>query len=188
MRHLITALMVLMVLVPQAHSDLNLLPTDGTSSSRSGNIYWFMHFGSNTNVWPDTTTCLNAQSGGGAHRPLCDATDAPESRLGKNYFGQVFVRYIACTPTALHALWLSGSLTLAVHEFSGSAAGSDYVRNQLGGTLTFDQADTIGVSQRLTINAPTTLENGNLQIKFTNVSAAPASPANGFTCTIAIIE
>lgn len=187
MRYSIILFLAAMVLAPAAQSVV-LIPTDNTAAGGAGDIYWFMHFGSNSSDWPDTTTCLGAQSGGGAHRIFCDATDGPESRLGKTYSGQVFVRYIACTPTGLHALWLSGSLQLAVHEFSGSFAGSDYVRKQIGGTLTFDEADTIGVSQRLTINAPTTLENGNLQIKFTDVGAAPLAPANGFTCTIAIIE
>ena len=176
----------LMFLAHPAHSVL--WPSDSSSGGGDDNIYWFMHFGSNASAWPATTTCLSSQNGGSQHRTLCDDTDDPESRLGKNYFGQVFVRYLSCTPTGLHALWLSGSLQLAVHEFSGSDAGSDYVRNQLGGTLTFDETDTVGVSQRLTINAHTTLENGNLQIKFTAVSAAPAAPANGFTCVVALTE
>ena len=184
MRYLITALMVLMVLVPQAHSDLNFLPADGPR----GDAFWFMHFGSNDDAWPTTTTCLSAQSGGSAHRTLCDDTDSPESRLTKPYFGQVFVRYLVCTPTFDHSLWLSGSLQLAVFQVKGSDVGGDYVRSQLGGALTFDEADTVGASQRLTINAPTTLENGNLQIKFTAVSAAPLAVDNGFTCVIALAE
>ena len=184
MRYLITALMVLMVLVPQAQSDLNFLPADGPR----GDAFWFMHFGSNASAWPDTTTCLSAQSGAGSHRSLCDNTDSPESRLTKNYFGQVFVRYLTCAPVSDHSLWLSGSLQLAVFQVQGSDVGSDFVRSQLGGALTFDETDTVGVSKRLIINAPTTLENGNLQIKFTTVSAAPAAPANGFTCVIALAE
>lgn len=184
MRYLITALMVLMVLVPQAHSDLNFLPADGPR----GDVSRFMDFGSNDDAWPTTTTCLSAQSGGTAHRTLCDDTDSPESRLTKPYFGQVFVRYLVCTPTFDHSLWLSASLQLAVFQVKGSDVGSDYVRNQLGGTLTFDETTTVGESQRLIINARTTLENGNLQIKFTDVGVAPVAVDNGFTCTIALFE
>ncbi len=189
MRYLITALMVLMVLVPQVHSDLNLLPTDGTSTSTSGNIYWFMNFGGLAPTWPDTDDCLVSTGGGNAYRG-CGALVTPDHRNGTPYFGQVFVRYLVCTAMKDHLAWGSAaSLSLAVYETQGSANGADFFRNKLGGDVTFDETDAMGFSARVVINQPTTLSGGTLQVKFSVVSAAPSVPVdNGFSCVIALVE
>jgi hypothetical protein len=41
----------------------------------------------------------------------------------------------------------------------------------------------------LDINLPTTIENGQLQVKFTDIGTAPTvATDSGFACTIAITE
>lgn len=190
MRCLIPALIALMVLVPQAHSRLTILPTDDTAGGGSGDIYRFMDFGSNSNAWPDTDTCLSATGGGGSHR-ACSATDATDSRNTMPYRGQAFIRYLVCTPTGVHSQWTSGvgTLDLAVYEVQGSDTDADFVRKQIGGNLQFDTNDAVGVALTLVINLPTTLENGELQVKFAAVSTAPTpTDDNGFNCTIALTE
>lgn len=184
---LLKALFVLLLLVPPAAARITLLPSDDTAGGGAGDIYWFMNFGSTNAAWPTVDECLSSTGGGNGHRD-CAATDTPDSRRVTPYFGQVFVRYLACAPAGDHSLWLSASVELALHEVQGSDVESNFVRKQIGGTLTFDETDGVGVSKRLTINAPTTLENGSLQMKFVVVSAAPVSTSNDFSCTVALIE
>ena len=56
MRYLITALMVLMVLVPQAQSDLNFLPADGPQASKP----FTLTFGVNATSFPSVGDCLRS--------------------------------------------------------------------------------------------------------------------------------
>jgi hypothetical protein len=191
MRFLITtALMVLMVLVPQAHAGLTILPTDDTGGGGSGDIHWFMHFGSNAPGWPSVNSCLSAQAGAGAHR-TCAATTAPGSRNVKPYFGTPFVRYLACTPSEDHTSWgSSASFSVSVFSVQGSDVEGNYVRTQVGsGGLEFDETDGAGVTKRLTINLPVPISNAQIQIKFSTVSAPPSAPAdNGLICVVALAE
>jgi len=107
------------------------------------------------------------------------------------YTGQIFIRYMTCGPVRDHTLWDGGSksLTLSLFEVQGSDTEANFVRNQIGGTLNFTESDGVGVTKNLPINASTTIENGQLSVKFSAVSAAPSTQlGNGFVCTVAIIE
>lgn len=189
MRHLVSFLVALMVLATPVQARLTLLPSDDTAGGGSGDIYWFMHFGSNQTTWPSIDSCLSSQGGGGSHRG-CNATVAPDSRVYKTYFGTPFVRYLACSPSEDHTSWgSSASLTLAVFSVQGSNAEGNYVRTQIGGGLAFDETDGVGITKRLTINASAPIADATIQIRFTVVGGAPSVPVdNGLTCVIALTE
>ena len=101
------------------------------------------------------------------------------------------MRYLVCAPVRDHTLWDGGSksLSVSVYEVQGSDNETNYVRNQIGGALQFTESDGAGVSKRLTINLPTSIENGQLQVKFSAVSTEPTSTTgNGLGCILAGVE
>lgn len=189
MRYLLPAIVALIVLAMPAHSRLTILPTDDIGGGGSGNIPWFMHFGSNSSAWPTTVACLSVTGGGSSHRG-CDPTSAPDSRSVKTYFGTPTVRYMACAPAEDHTSWgSSASLSVAVFSVQGSNVETNYVRTQIGGALSFDETDGAGVSKRLTINSPVPISNAQIQVKFTAVGSAPSVPVdNGLVCVVALSE
>ena len=189
MRFLFTVLLFMLMVVPSAYGRITLLPSDDTAGGGSGDIYWFMNFGGSSANWPNLNNCL-VSTGGGASYRQCASTDAPDHRNGTPYFGQVFVRYLVCTPMQAHTAWGSdASLSLAVYETQGSNGEGNFVRRKLGGDVTFDQTDGIGVSDRVIINLTTTLSGGTLQVRFSVVGTPPIAPDdNGFSCVIALTE
>lgn len=172
-----------------AWSAVGSWPSDDTAGGGSGDIYWFMHYGSNWTTWPDVNRCLSSQSGGGSHR-TCTSVTAPDSRNVKPYFGTPFVRYLACAPSEDHTAWgSSASLSVAVFSVQGSDVESNYVRTQVGDSLAFDETDGVGVTKRLTINAFAPISDAQIQIKFTAVGSAPSAPIlNGLICVVALAE
>ena len=186
MAKLIACVISLVLLALPSHAVL--LPSDFAAGGGTGDIPFFIAFGGSdvANAWPDTDLCLRAQAGG-AYRD-CAAGDVPDELHVRPYLGQAFVRYLICSPAQETSIWLDGSFSVAVYEVQGSPVGADFVRNKISGDLTIDQDDPVGVGILLTINAATTLENGQLQIKFSAVSAAPVSQINGLACTLAGFE
>lgn len=186
-------MMSLAAISPHAYSRLTILPSDDTAGGGSGDIYWFMNFGSNQSAWPTLNNCLSSSGGVGSHRN-CVSTSAPDARNGTIYFGQAFVRYLICSPMEDHLSWGSAAdLSLAVYEVQGSSESGgtedNFVRNKLGGDVSFDETDGVGVSKRVVINLPTTLSGGYLQVKFSVVGSEPSVPTdNGFSCIIALTE
>lgn len=188
MRYSIILFLAAMVLAPAAQAVV-LIPSDNTASVGAGDIPWFMHFGSNSSSWPSTDTCLSVTGGGSAHRG-CISTEPPDSRNVKPYFGTPTVRYLACAPAEDHTSWgSSASLTVSVFSVQGSNVEANYVRTQIGGTLSFDETDGAGVSKLLTINSEVPIANAQIQVKFSAVSAAPSVPVdNGLICVVALVE
>lgn len=186
MRYLILVFLAAVLWAPAAHSAIVPIPSDNTAGGGTGDIPFFIAFGGSLNTWPDTDQCLRAQAGGNYRD--CASGDTADELHVRPYLEQAFVRYLICTPARGHSLWLSGSLSVAVYEVQGSSTDADFVRNKISGDLTIDEADPVGVGVLLTINAFTTLSNGQLQVKFSAVSAAPVSPANGLACTLAGFE
>lgn len=188
MKILFTVLLFMALVAPSAYGRLTLLPSDDTAGGGAGDIYWFMHFGSNATAWPSTDSCLR-NAGGASHRP-CSTGAAPDSLNVKAYFGTPFIRYLACSPSVDHTLWGSAAtLSISLYEVQGSDTEGNLVQNKLGGAITFDQTDGAGVAKRLIINTTTTLSGGQIQVRFSAVSAAPSAPVdNGLTCVIALAE
>ena len=189
MLNLLKVLCIMLLVVPVVSSRITLTPSDDTAGGGSGDIYWFMHFGSHAATWPTTDSCLRTAGGGSSHRP-CQFGAAPDSLNIKAYFGTPFVRYLACSPAQDHTLWgSSASLSVALHETQGSNTEGNQVQSQIGGALTFDETEGVGVAKRLIINTRTTLSGGQFQVKFTAVGSAPTAPIdNGIICVVALVE
>lgn len=187
MKYLFATVFVLLLLAAPAHSRITLLPSDDTAGGGAGDIYWFMNFGSTQTTWPVTTQCLSSTGASTAHR-TCAGT--PDSRIGQQYFGTPFVRYLTCAPAEEHTLWgTAASLSVAVFVYQGSDGESNFVQTQVGGSLSFDETEGTAVSKRLTINSEVPITSGMIKIKFTDVGSQPSAPIdNGLVCTIALVE
>ena len=84
------------------------------------------------------------------------------------------------------AAWHANSLiTIAVYESEGDDISLAFDRNQIGGTLTFTNADDVGKTRRLVINESTTLTSALLQIAVHTVNLeAATTEVNGIRCTM----
>lgn len=183
MRYLIAIILASMIW-PLTAQSIVLIPSDNTAEGGAGDRYFTLTYGVNQSTFPSVGDCL--RSGGSNGYLACGAAGDEDARHSHAYFSTVFIESIECAPMEPFSAWHANSfITIAVYESEGDDISLAFDRNQIGGTLTFDNTDDVGRSRRLVINEFTVLTSALLQIAVQAVNLeAATTEVNGIRCTM----
>ena len=193
MLKLLSSLVLLLIAsVSAAGTGTNFLPSDTATVGASSNIpFSVTGFGANQSGWPSTGDCLKTTTTGGY--ASCDANGELSPFTVHPYIGQVYVRNLVCSAEFDHEGWddAASYIDIAVYEVEGldgttGPLARAFARNQVGSAqLHYTNTSPVGVSQVATINAPTTIANGKLQVAIKDQSVGTTiNTDNGFVCVI----
>jgi len=177
-------ILLAVLLVPISVGSVVFYPDPGVGSRP----FTFRFGGSHNSTWPDVDKCLKS-TGGGSYQDCGAGIDTNELNSVPHY-GHLQFWDLVCSPGRDHEEWSDADsyIEVALFEITGSNSANStvsYVRSQIGGVIRFDNTDPVGVSKRLSLaNLATSIENGSVQVKISDVLQDTSSGATGVGCVL----